>query len=46
MGIYQQKYTTEYFKEKVKDLYGDEYVVLGECTSYDSKVLVKHKCRK
>ncbi len=38
-------YTTETFKEKVYELVGNEYEVLGEYKNYDTKIKIKHnKC--
>lgn len=41
MGNY---YTTELFKKKVYEKYGNDYTVLSECNKYSDKVLVQHKC--
>lgn len=37
--------TTEYFKEEVKELVGDEYTILGEYINNNTKIAIKHnKC--
>lgn len=39
------KYTTETFKEKVKEMYGNEYEVLGNYIDSQTKIKMKHiKC--
>ena len=39
------KRTTESFKEKVKELVGNEYTVIGKYTNTNTKILMKHnKC--
>lgn len=40
-----KKYTTETFKEKVYQMYGEEYKVLGEYVNSQTKIKIKHnKC--
>ena len=38
----KQRFTTESFKEKVYDMYGDEYTVLGEYINNKTKILFRH----
>lgn len=37
-----ERKTTEEFKNEVSDLVDDEYIVLGEYNSYNTKILIKH----
>jgi hypothetical protein len=41
-----KKRTTEEFKEEVKKLTGDEYIVIGEYIGTNSKIKIQHNtCR-
>ena len=44
--IQKQTKTHEEFVKEVKEKYGDEYEVLGEYINSQTKILVKHNCKK
>ncbi|NGS95760.1 hypothetical protein G6Z25_02345 [Clostridium perfringens] len=40
------KKTTKKFKEEIYEKYGDEYEVLGKYVNTNTKILVRHNCKK